>query len=215
MPLTLASRPWRANSLPRRGLLASVLAGMEPLASWRGLSKVIEPLSLGTSRLKMAMSVAAVSAALLPMICQQTDHPILEKGAASRPRRELGRQGQPRGVLVEDQDGLRAPAEHQIGLPIAELLAVLNGFGPVVDGLPTPSMMTSRRALPATTASNIGLPFQSDLYVASAACDGFITCTLSPHRTRYHAISCRPPARKRTTREPSAKRSACCLGWKT
>jgi hypothetical protein len=76
MPLALASRAWRANSLPRRGLLASVLAGMEPLACWRGLSKVIEPLSSGTSRLKMAMSVAAVSAALLPMICQETDHPI-------------------------------------------------------------------------------------------------------------------------------------------
>jgi hypothetical protein len=39
---------------------------LEPLASWRGLSKVIELFSSGASRLKMAMSIAAVSAALLP-----------------------------------------------------------------------------------------------------------------------------------------------------
>jgi hypothetical protein len=46
MPLTLASRLWRANSLP--------------------LSKVIEPLSSGGKRMKTAMRVAAVSAVLLP-----------------------------------------------------------------------------------------------------------------------------------------------------
>ena len=37
---------------------------------------------------------------------------------------DLGRQSEPRGPLVQDQNRLGAPAEHQIGLPIAELLAI-------------------------------------------------------------------------------------------
>ena len=116
MPLTLANRPWRASSLPRRGLLASVLSGMEPLACWRGLSKVIELFSSGARRMKIAMSVAAVSAATLAG--------------------ELGREGQPRGAFVQHQNRLGAPAEHQIGLPVAELLAILDDFGLVVDPPP-------------------------------------------------------------------------------
>ena len=117
MPLTLASRPWRANSLPRRGLLASVLSGMEPLAFWRGLSKVIELLSSGASRLKRAINVAAISAALLP---------------ASLPG-IMGRQRQLRGALVKHQDRLGAPAKHEVGLPIAELPATHDRLGSLVD----------------------------------------------------------------------------------
>ena len=117
MPLTLASRPWRAKSLPRRGLLASVLPGLEPLASWRDLSKVIERLSSSASRLKMAINVAAVSPALLP---------------ASLPG-IMGRQRQLRGALVKHQDRLGAPAKHEVGLPIAELPATHDPFGSLVD----------------------------------------------------------------------------------
>ena len=45
---------------------------------------------------------------------------------------DLGRQSEPRGPLVQDQNRLGAPAEHQIGLPITELLAILDGFGAVM-----------------------------------------------------------------------------------
>ena len=36
--------------------------------------------------------------------------------------------------------------------------------------------------------------------------------TWSPHLARYHSISCRPPARNRTIRDPSSSRAVCCLG---
>jgi hypothetical protein len=46
---------------------------------------------------------------------------------------ELGCQCQPRGPFVQHQNRLGAPAEHQIGLPIAELLAAQDRLGPIVN----------------------------------------------------------------------------------
>jgi hypothetical protein len=114
MPPTPAGRPWRANSLPRRGLSAD-----------------LGPCRIGAACL-LARLVEGDRAFELGGQALEDGHEGC-RGLGGTLAGELGGERQPRGSFVQHQNRLGAAAEHEVGLPVAERLATQHRLGSIVN----------------------------------------------------------------------------------